>query len=196
MMKNLPWIVNGLLLLAIIHLYTLYFSKNSEPLTVSSNPPMAHLGGVRIAYINADTLDAKYEWLKKQKEALKQRLSSAEGTMASKQEALQNDFMKFQQKAESGNYPRAELEKEAEKLEDRRAKMAEEGIRLEKQLGEEQKKAVNDLYANVEKQLKELQAQIGYDYILSYSRGGQILLANDSLDITVEVLKLLNAQKK
>ncbi|HNE28198.1 MAG TPA: hypothetical protein PLW66_03475, partial [Saprospiraceae bacterium] len=46
----------------------------------------------------------------------------------------------------------------------------------------------------LETKLKTLSDKIGYDYILSYSRGGQILLANDSLDITNEVLQLLNAR--
>ena len=69
-------------------------------------------------------------------------------------------------------------------------------MRLSKSLGEEQKKAFNDLYANIETKLKTLSSQIGYDYIFSYSRGGQILLANDSLDITRQVLDLLNAKDK
>jgi Skp family chaperone for outer membrane proteins len=47
----------------------------------------------------------------------------------------------------------------------------------------------------VEDKLKTLSNQIGYDYILSYTRGGQILLASDSLDITKQVLDLLNASK-
>ena len=46
----------------------------------------------------------------------------------------------------------------------------------------------------METKLKTLSSKIGYDYILSYSRGGQILLANDSLNITKEVLDLLNAK--
>jgi Skp family chaperone for outer membrane proteins len=56
---------------------------------------------------------------------------------------------------------------------------------------------MNDLMSNVEVQLKSLQSQIGYDYILSYSKGGgQVLLANDSLEITKEVLELLNSKKE
>jgi Skp family chaperone for outer membrane proteins len=46
---------------------------------------------------------------------------------------------------------------------------------------------------NLENNLKTLSSQIGYDYILSYTRGGQVLLANDSLDITKQVLDLLNS---
>ena len=75
--------------------------------------------------------------------------------------------------------------------------LAEEEARLTKQLSEQESKAANDLIANIETQLKNLQSQIGYDYILSYARGGgQVLLTNDSLDITRQVLQLLNAQQQ
>jgi outer membrane protein len=194
-MKNISLILNVVLLLAVAVLYFLHFKKPAAPVASIVAPASIQGGGVKIAYVNADTLDAQYEWLKSQKAALNQRLANAESSMQSKQESLQTDFMKLQQKAETGNFPRADLEKEAEQLEARRAKLAEEAARLERQLGEEQKKAINDLYANIEVKLKELQSQIGYDYILSYTRGGQILLANDSLDITKQVLQLLNAKK-
>ena len=116
--------------------------------------------------------------------------------MYSKKEALAKVMAAFEAKAQEGNTPRAELEKEYEGLMQRQQRLAEEEQRLSKQLGEEQKKAMDNLYANVESKLKELSSQIGYDYILSYSRGGQILLANDSLDITHQVLSLLNAKEE
>jgi outer membrane protein len=79
----------------------------------------------------------------------------------------------------------------------RQQKLEEEGSRLSKELADAYQKAMNELMANVEVQLKSLQSQIGYDYILSYSKGGgQVLLANDSLEITKEVLELLNAKKE
>ena len=57
--------------------------------------------------------------------------------------------------------------------------------------------ANNELMAKLEEKLKTLQDELGYDYILSYSKGGgQVLLANDSLDITVQVLELLNAKEE
>lgn len=194
-MKNISLIFNVVLTVAVAILFYLQFKKPATPAAAITAPASIQSAGVKIAYVNADTLDAQYEWLKTQKAALNQRLASAENSMQSKQESLQNDFMKLQEKAQTGNFPRADLEKEAEQLEARRIKLAEEAGRLERQLGEDQKKAINDLYANIEVKLKELQSQIGYDYILSYTRGGQILLANDSLDITKQVLQLLNAKK-
>lgn len=78
----------------------------------------------------------------------------------------------------------------------RQQKLAEEEQRLAKQLSDEQEKANSEMWTNLETQLKSLQSQIGYDYILAYTKGGgQVLLANDSLEITQQVLNLLNKKK-
>lgn len=195
MTKNISLIINGILILAVAHLYYLNFSKKAESSVIL--PPASSSGGVKIAYVNADTLDAKYEWLKTQKAALEQRVQNAEKSMYAKKEALVKDMSAFKQKADSGTVPPAELEKEYNTLMQRQERLAEEEQRLGKQLADEQQKAMNELMANVEAKLKSLQSQIGYDYILSYSKGGgQVLLANDSLDITRQVLDLLNAKDK
>lgn len=196
MTKNISLILNGILVLAVAHLYYLNFSKK----TTSDQPaiimPHTSGGGVKIAYVNADTLDAKYEWLKTQKAALEQRVQNAEKSMYAKKESLVKDMSAFKQKADSGTIPPAELEKEYNVLMQRQQKLADEEGRLGKQLADEQQKAMNELMANVEAKLKSLQSQIGYDYILSYSKGGgQVLLANDSLDITAQVLQLLNTKE-
>ena len=197
MTKNISLVLNGVLLLAVAHLYYLNFSKTSTPEAASTiAPPASAAGGVRIAYVNADTLDAKYDWLNQQKKALEQRIQNAEKTMGAKKEAFEKDMIAFKKKYESGTTPPAELEKEYAALSQRQQQLGAEEARLGKQLSDEQQKAMSDLMTNVESQLKSLQSQIGYDYILSYSKGGgQVLFANDSLDITHQVLQLLNAKK-
>jgi outer membrane protein len=195
-MKNLPLILNIVLFALVGHLYYLHFNSAKNNTAQAILPPPSQTGGVRIAYVNGDTLDAKYEWLKEQKTAIEQRLANAEKSLAAKEEALMNDAAALQQKFQEGNMTQAEAEKQQQALMQRGQKLEEEKMRLSKSLSEDQKKAFNDLYANVEAQLKTLSSQIGYDYILSYSRGGQILLANDSLDITNQVLQLLNTKKQ
>lgn len=198
MTKNLSLILNGILLLAVAHLYYLNFSQkgNTDKPAAIVPPATTAISGVRIAYVDADTLDAKYEWLKQQKTALEKRVQSAEKTMGAKKDALMKDMAAFQKKYESGTVPPAQLEQEYATLSQRQQKLAEEEANLGKQLATEQQKAMNELMANVETKLKSLQSQIGYDYILSYSKGGgQVLLANDSLDITNQVLELLNQKE-
>ncbi len=201
MPKQLSLALQVLLLIAIGYLYYLHFSQKpaAAPTSVASASEEAVAPiqrGVRIAYVNVDTLDANYEWLKQQKKALEQRIQNAERNLNNKKEALMRDLEAFQKKYESGTVPPALLEKEYAALAERQQKLTQEEMRLGQQLAEEREKAMNELMANVEAQLRSLQAQIGYDFILSYSKGGgQVLYANDSLDITKRVLELLNAKK-
>ncbi len=195
-MKNLPIILNIILFLLVGHLYYLNLKKpqSAEQQTIAPAPSVS--GGVKIAYVNGDTLDAQYEWLKQQKDAIQQRVRTAESNLVAKQEALMRDANALQEKFQTGTMTQADAEKQQAALMQRSQRLQEEEERLRKSLAEDQKKAFNDLYANVEAKLKTLSGQIGYDYILSYSRGGQILLANDSLDITRQVLELLNAKEE
>ncbi|MGI9158899.1 MAG: OmpH family outer membrane protein [Saprospiraceae bacterium] len=193
-MKNLSLILNGILILAVAHLYYLHFSKNTNGPLIK---PAAASGGAKIAHVNIDSLDANYRWLKEQKAQLEKSQQEKERAMKQKQEAFLRDMQAFQDKYQSGTVPPAELEKQYNALMNRQQKLEEEGSRLSKELADAYQKAMNELMANVEVQLKSLQSQIGYDYILSYSKGGgQVLLANDSLEITKEVLELLNAKKE
>jgi len=195
-MKNVSIILNIILFALVGHLYYLHFKKPQSVEQQPIMPPASASGGVRIAYVNGDTLDAKYEWLKQQKQAIEQRVRNAESSLAAKDEALKRDAYALQEKYQSGTMTQADAEKQQAELMQRSQRLQEEEERLRKSLADDQKKAFNDLYANVEAKLKTLSGQIGYDYILSYSRGGQILLANDSLDITRQVLQLLNAREE
>ena len=197
-MKNSSLVLNGLLFVLVGILYYLHFSGGRSTAPEAIVPPAALSGGgVKIAYVNTDTLFANYQWYKDQKAALEQRIKSAENSLISKQQDLEKDMAAFKQKDASGNYSPAQLQPEYDALMKRAQALAEEEARLTKQLSEQESKAANDLIANIETQLKNLQSQIGYDYILSYARGGgQVLLTNDSLDITRQVLQLLNAQQQ
>ncbi len=196
-MKNSSLIINALLAVAVAVLYILHFTQGgkaeaqAEPVESTD----AQTAGVRIAYINADTLDAKYEWLKEQKTAIEQRMRSAEKSLNAKKEKLMTDMSAFQKRYESGTVAPAKLEQEYNALMKRQQQLADEETYLVNSLAEEQQKAMNELMTTLEEKLQTLQSELGYDYILSYSKGGgQVLLANDSLDVTERVLKLLNAK--
>ena len=52
----------------------------------------------------------------------------------------------------------------------------------------------NELQESVNQVLEEIQSERNYDYILNYGPGTAVLIANDALDITEEVLERLNAK--
>ncbi len=193
-MKNLSLVLNAVLLVLVGYLYYAHFSNNKPaPTTIA---PVEMGRSIKIAYVDSDTLTAKYEWLNQQRKALEQRLANAQNSVVAKETALAKEMQVFEQKSQSGNIPPAELQAEYDVLMKRAQAMEQEKMTLTKRLSDEETKTQKELLTNVETQLKSLQSQIGYDYILSYSKGGgQVLLANDSLDITRQVLDLLNAKK-
>ncbi|HMX40882.1 MAG TPA: OmpH family outer membrane protein [Saprospiraceae bacterium] len=195
MKNNISLILNIILLAAVAHLYYLNLKKSS-PASPAIVAPSSQQMGARIAFVESDTLNEKYEWLKQQSEAIEQRIKSAENSLATKQQSLMKDASALEERARGGNLTQADYEKQMAALQQRSEKIRDEEARLTKSLADEQKKAYDELYAKVEAKLKMLSDQIGYDYILSYKRGGPILLASDSLDITKQVLDLLNAESK
>jgi outer membrane protein len=194
-MKNLSLILNAILLAAVGFLY--YKQFKAPAATDAMIAPPSGVAGLKIAYIDADTLDAKYEWLKKRRDELDSRLKNIQNSLSGKYESLQRDQAAFAQKYEAGNTPPAELQAEYEALGKREQALQNEEARLSESLAKEQTNARKEMNSAVEAKLKSIQSQIGYDYILAYSKGGgQVLLANDSLDITKQVLELLNAKEE
>ncbi|MGI8893113.1 MAG: OmpH family outer membrane protein [Bacteroidia bacterium] len=63
---------------------------------------------------------------------------------------------------------------------------------LLRQFRDEEEKVQDEIHADLNNYLKEFNRDKNYSFILGYSRGSGILLANDSLDITGAVLQGLN----
>ena len=66
---------------------------------------------------------------------------------------------------------------------------------LSEQLQKKQIAFTEQLQKNIDDYLAIYNKDNKYDFILSYTKTGQILYANNALDITDEVLKGLNEQK-
>lgn len=196
-MKNLSLILNAVLLVLVGYLYYAQFSGKKSDAAPTMITPANLDHSIKIAYVDSDTLTAKYEWFNSQNKALEKRVKDAESAFTAKLIQLAQDQQAFNQKEQAGNTPPAELEQEYLALAKREQALGQEKARLSQKLSDEQTKTYKELFSNLETQLKSLQSQIGYDYILSYSKGGgQVLLANDSLDITKQVLDLLNAKQQ
>lgn len=168
--------------------------KNEASKTTPASSNMAAASG-KIAYVNVDTLQEKYAYWKTESTALAAEQSSLESELQRSAQQLQNDYAAFQQKAQSGNISEAEgkatqqrLAQMQQSLETRRATMSEQLQVKQVAFSEKLQKNIDDFLAIYNKDNK-------YDYIMSYTKSGQILYANKALDITEDVLKGLNDYK-
>jgi Skp family chaperone for outer membrane proteins len=184
----------GLFSLALTILISCESKTPPSPIVAAEGIAAASGVGHKIGYVNIDTLYEKYTWFKDQKAALTAKVGAAQKTLQQKEETFMRKVQAFQEKAQGGNVPPIELEKEQNRLAAEEQELQKQQARMSQNLEEESIQANEQLLATLELKLKEIRTQIGYDYILGYQRGNPtILLANEDLDVTQKVLELLNA---
>jgi outer membrane protein len=196
-MKNLLLILNIVLLIAVVILYVKVFSTpKASPETAPASAQTDTVKQLKIVYINADTLLEKYDEFKKQRQALQKREKDADASLKAKGRALEQDFLAVQKKVQTGTMAPSDIQKEEQRLMQKQQALQQEQERVTKSLLEETKKVNDALQKSLIDKLKVFKDREGYDFIFSYAAGGQILVKNDSLDITQKVLEELNVQKK
>ena len=187
-MKNLSLLLNVVLIAAVGFLY--YKVYNSQPV---SRPAIATGTGMpadAIVFINSDTLLENYNFFKDQKKTFEARQDSIDKMLEGRGKALEKDVMNYQEKA-AGMTPEQRMQVE-EQLMGRQESLVALRRKLLSDLGEEEDRINDSLHTNLYNYLKEYNKEKNYLFILGYQRGTGILLANDSLDITGEVLEGLN----
>jgi outer membrane protein len=201
--KNLSIILNGVLIIAVAVLYYLHFKDCRTPeaegaVTEVIDPSKIQLPpdlqNKSILYINADSLNKKYvfvQQLQKETEAKQKRLES---TYESRARAFQDEYTSYQEKIQAGTVTVDQ------------AKVIEEGLQRKKQeidmmegqlqsLMEEAQKKNLQVQKEVFAFLKEFSKTKNINYVFTYSENTPgLVFANDSLDITDEVLNGLNAK--
>lgn len=207
-MKNLSLILNGVLAVAVgILFYQVNSLKHAvnptdateEATDVAIKPTITasstNLGDAKIAYVNTDSLNEQYDYIADFTKVLRGKKATLEAQMESMTMKFQKEYQEFQQSAQAGIAPQAELQKAQQSLERQQQELANKELQMQN-LGLELEEKNMELNKNVKDFLKRFNAG-KFDYILSYSdMVPTILLTNEKLDITKEVLKGLNDEYK
>jgi outer membrane protein len=208
MNKNVSIVLNIVLLIAVAVLYYLHFSSQHKEMIADtsvtdsafSKPSVLlpkEIKASKIVYVNTDVLNEKYQYVKDLSDVAKANLQSLEAQYKKKATDFQNRYGEFQQKANQGLLSENQTKDAQEEL----GKRKEELDRMEGQ----QQQLMDQMQRDNEKVLKSIMDYIKdynkssqYNYVLAYSDKiiGSVLLANDSLDITEEIVNGLNAQYK
>ena len=203
-MKNASLLINIVLLLAVVVLYVLHFTQgpiysNSEPGLVGKTAPGPGFGpneNVKIAFVNTDTLLEHYDYFSKKRQELEARGKQVETDLAGRMRRLENEYLTAKSKVDKGTMSQS-LMIETEK--DLARKQQEIQVYKEEQAGKlmEQEKAINlQLNNNIRNYMKAYGKTHGCRYVLGMSGAGGVLYANDSLDITKQILEGLNNEFK
>ncbi len=152
----------------------------------------------KIVFVNIDSLKDKYTYFKQQQASFEQKEKSLIAELDKKAQKFQEEYGALQQEAQKGTVPPAVLQQKGQALQAKQQSIVAERDRKSKELMDETQKFNEDLQKKLNEVLSGLQKQKGFDYAVSHSKSGgsPFLYVNDALDITNEVVAILNAEKK
>lgn len=152
--------------------------------------------GLRIAYVEVDTLMNQYQFCRDYNLVLNKKAENIQNTLAEKQRTLQQHYAAMQKKYESNGFTtRDELERAQNSLQKEQQNLAELEQRLGNELAAENAKLTEEMRDSIQMFLKTYNKSKKYDFILT-KQGDNILLANAKYDITNQVVAGLNKRYK
>ncbi len=171
--------------------------KNNNSTAGTTTTVTGPVSGAKIAYVNLDSLEAKYELLKTRREQFRAKQEQMEGELQRSFQQMESDAMEVQKKAQSGTLTEAEYNGAKKRLEQMQRSLETRKQALTEQLMKEQNDFNKDLKTRLDAFLETYNKDRNYDYILSYSEAGSSLLyVNKALDITKDVVDGMNASTK
>lgn len=198
-MKNYLLISNIVLTIAVIVLLILMiFPKKSTKSALETTPTNTRLEEtLPIAYVNIDSLLLNYNLYKKLSEELLQQEEKSRGKVTQQAVSLQKEMAEFQKKVENQAFLNAErAQAEQSRLLKQQQELQDLDARLTKELMSKQQKMNEQLKASIDSIILEFNKDNKYHLILSNTGNDNILYGNKAYNITNEILKLMNVEKK
>lgn len=191
MKNNLSIVLNVVLLVAVGILYILHFSEKSastddNELGISQN----NYENFAIAYVNSDSLIKNYDFFKEMEKQLISKRDKLNSEYQNRAEGLQREIANFQSTA--GNMTISQARAVEEDLRKKQQNLMMYQEQLGQQLMGEESKMNAQLYDKVSDYLRDYGINKNLQLVLTYTKGSGVLYANDSLDITDQVLVGLN----
>jgi outer membrane protein len=193
-MKNTNYIINGILGVAVIILFILYFTGKKS----SDNPGTAMLPDslsvqLPIAYIEVDSLLSNYNYFKDLNNLLLDKKEKSTAQVNSRASQLEKEYMDFQMKAQNNAFITTERrQQEGERLARKEQELQEFAAKVQQELATEQMKMTSQMTDTIISSLKIFNESKKYQLIFSKQGTNPFFIANEAYDITSEVIKFLN----
>jgi len=197
-MKNVHFIIEGILATAVIVLFVLQFSdKQTAGVSVArqNDSLQTSIGTLPIAYINVDSLLLHYSFSKEMNEQLLRKRESSMATLNQKGKELEGEIAEYKRKLQNNAFLSQErAQSEENRLGKKQNELQELEQRLSSEITQEQTSMNELLRDSVYNFLKTFNQENPYQIILSNTFNDNILYSAEKYDITKEVIEQLNAR--
>ena len=170
--------------------------KSAEEAEETAENTGAENTGLKIAYVEMDSLITQYQLYKDYEEELTRKGTNIQSTLAQKQRTLEQHAAAMQKKYESNGFTtRDELERAQNSIQAEQQQLQELADRLQTDFAQEQARVNQEARDSIQAFLRSYNKTKKYDYVL-VKAGDNMLIANPKMDITKEVIKGLNKRYK
>ncbi len=194
-MKRINYLMNGLAALALIVLFS-QCAGNTDKQTTSAPAQAGGLSEMKIAYVEIDTLLAKYNYCIDLNEAMVKKSENVRLTLNQKASELEKQGKaRFQTKYQNNAYlSQEERSRNTTALQSWSRICRELSNKLQSELMSENEKNSLQLRDSINAFLKEYNKTKGYSMIISNTGFDNLLYADSVYNITREILDGLNAR--
>lgn len=170
-------------------------NAGTGPAATASNRDSTLTNVEKIVYINADTLLEKYEYFKDIRVKLEEKATKTQADLQSRSNAFQREVADYQQKA--ATMSAADRQSTEERLARKQDELARHNQNASASFAQEEAEENEKLYSRITDYLEKHAKENGYKLVLTYSTSNPaVLYADESLEITNEVLEALNSNYK
>ena len=194
-MKNLSFISNIVLAVAVVLLFVLHFTSkrtSANDVSIASDSISAYMP---IAYIDIDSLLSNYEFAKEANNRLLSKGESSRATLNQRARRLQNEMVEFQRKVQNNAFlSRERAEQEHARLMQQQQQLEELDQKMTQDLMSEQQQLNQQLRDTLDVFIKHYVEGKSIQVIFSNTMKDNILYSVEKYDITPEVVAQLNAR--
>ncbi len=172
-------------------------SENKEQATTATTTESS-INGKKVVYVNTDSLLTNYQFYKDAQKEFENKGYRLQVDLGQRERSLQTEGAAIQQRAQA--MTQAELQAADMMLRKKASELQQYSQQKQAALAQEQAKKQEELYSNIREYIKKHNAENKYEFVLGYSaNGGGILFADESVDVTNQIIEGLNkeyAEKK
>jgi len=188
--KNLALYLHALWALVTGVLFFLVLSKpttEANPLVATPTDQLPH-----IYYVNYDSLAKKSTYIQQLRDESEARQTNLSRELDRRVKQFQTEVADYQQKGASMSAIQRELKEQ--ELSRKQQELVQYREDVADRLAKDEAGRADAMVDKIKTFLKQQQGLGNVAYVLAYTKQSNILLANDSLDITTRVIDGLNAQ--
>ena len=187
--------VLGLVLLAgLVVLYIMVLTKKEQTVQLPVALQNSKGKALSVVYLNLDSLNTRYELIRNLRKDLEATVNRMQSELKKEEETLQKDGADFQQKVQSNAISEASAKQVYEILMKRQQALVEKKDRYTQMMTQQQIAMNQKLTDTLTNFLKRFNRTYKFDYIMGYKSEGEILIANDTLDITSTIVDAINKE--